>query len=167
MAELSFVSDPLFDYPDGNASNATFVKATHTVGGRDAMEEYVACGLFPLSASFKLGEVVDEETPTSKLSAALMDFPIVRLSGEINDCFWARVELANMDVVGQYTRGEHKACVKAVPNQGRVNQVFKHGGVPYGPCLAPGSETSEEATKKGKQDASTISQSKCAKVLGR
>jgi hypothetical protein len=30
MAELSFISDPLFDYPDGNASNATFVKATHT-----------------------------------------------------------------------------------------------------------------------------------------
>jgi hypothetical protein len=47
----------------------------------------VACGLFSLSVSFKLGEVVDGETPVSKLSAATMDFLVARLSGETNDHF--------------------------------------------------------------------------------
>jgi hypothetical protein len=48
MAELSFVLDPLFSCPDDDLSNGAFVKATHTIGGRDAVEEYVACRLFPL-----------------------------------------------------------------------------------------------------------------------
>jgi hypothetical protein len=53
-----------------------------------------------------------------------------------------------------------------VPNQGRVNWVFKHAGVPYGPHLALSSKTSEEAAKKRKQDAGARSQSKRVKVLG-
>jgi hypothetical protein len=96
MAELSFISDPPFDCP---GSDATFVKATHTVGGLDVVEEYMACGLFPLLVSFKLCEVVNGETPVSKLSGAMMDFLVARLSGETNDCFWVRVELATMNVV--------------------------------------------------------------------
>jgi hypothetical protein len=129
--------------------------------------EYMVCRLFPLPSSFKLGEVVDRETPVSKLLAAMMDFPVAQLLGETNDHLWARVELAAMDMVGRYTHGEHQACVEAMPNQGRVNWVFEHTGVPYGPCLAPGSETSEEAAKKRKQDAGAESQSKHVRVLGR
>jgi hypothetical protein len=63
------------------------------------MEEYMACGLFLLLESFKLGVVVDRETPVSKLSVAMMDFPVARLLGGTNDHFWARVELAALDVV--------------------------------------------------------------------
>jgi hypothetical protein len=35
----------------------------------------------------------------SKLSVAMMDFPVARLLGGTNDHFWARVELAALDVV--------------------------------------------------------------------
>jgi hypothetical protein len=72
-----------------------------------------------------------------------------------------------VDVVGRYTCGEHKVWVEVVPNQGRVNRVFKHARVPYGHRLAPGSKMSEEAAKKRKQDAGAESQSKLVKVLGR
>jgi hypothetical protein len=53
-----------------------------------------------------------------------------------------------------------------VPNQGRVNQVFEHAGVPYGPSLEPDSQVCEEAAKKRKQDASTRPSVKREKVSG-
>jgi hypothetical protein len=49
-----------------------------------------------------------------------------------------------------------------VLKQGRVNRVFEHTGVPYG----PGSEACEEAAKKRKQDTCTMPSAKSAKVSG-
>jgi hypothetical protein len=65
---------------------------------------------------------------------------------------------------GGYTRMEHKACIEALPNQVRVNRVFEHTGVPYRPRLELGSEVSEEAARKKKQNAGVGSLTKCAKV---
>jgi hypothetical protein len=76
------------------------------------------------------------------------------------------VELATTNVVGRYTRGEHKVCVEVLLNQVRVNWVFEHAGVPYGPRLEPGSEASEEVAKKRKQGVGAGSLSKRAKVSG-
>jgi hypothetical protein len=101
-----------------------------------------------------------------RLSTTMMDFLVARLSGEPNDHFQASVELAAVDVVRRYTRWKHKACVKAMPNQRRVNQVFKHTRVLYGSSMAPGSEMGAEASKKRKQDTGAGSQSMRAKVLG-
>jgi hypothetical protein len=53
-----------------------------------------------------------------------------------------------------------------VSNQGRVIWVFDCANVPYGPRLAPSSETNEEAAKKMKQGAGAGCQSKHVKVLG-
>jgi hypothetical protein len=128
------------------------------------MEEFLVYGLFPLSLSFGLGEVADGEMPVSKLSAPMPDFPVARLLKETNDQFRVRVELATASVVGQYTRGEHKVCINVSPNRGRVNHVFEHAGVLYEPRLEHGSEASEEATKKRKQDACVGSQAKRMKV---
>jgi hypothetical protein len=46
MTELNFVTDPPFDCPDDEVNDAAFVKPTHMISGRDAVEEYMACGLF-------------------------------------------------------------------------------------------------------------------------
>jgi hypothetical protein len=43
------------------------------------MKEYMACGLFHLSVSFGLGEIVDGEMLVLKLAAPMPEFPIVRL----------------------------------------------------------------------------------------
>jgi hypothetical protein len=58
MTDLCFMTDPPFDCPD-EVSDAAFVMATRTIRGWDTVEEYVACGLLPLSVSFDVGEVVD------------------------------------------------------------------------------------------------------------
>jgi hypothetical protein len=60
----------------------------------------------------------------SKLSAPMPDFPVVKLPEETNDRFRARVELAAANVVGRYTRGEHKVCIEVLLNRGRVNGFF-------------------------------------------
>jgi hypothetical protein len=116
MTEWNIVMIPPFDCPDDEVNDAAFIKATHTISGQDAVEEYMACGLFPLLASFRLGEVADGEILVSKILAPMPNFPIVGLSEETNDRFHARVELATANVVKQYTRGEHKVCIEVLPN---------------------------------------------------
>jgi hypothetical protein len=79
------MTEPPFECPDDEIGDAAFIKATRIIGGRDAMEEYMACGLFPLSASFSLGEVADREMLVSKLSLHMPDFQVARLLEETND----------------------------------------------------------------------------------
>jgi hypothetical protein len=123
------------------ASDMAFVKATCTIGGRDAVEEYMACGLFPLSMSLDLGEIAVEETPVSKL-------PIARLPEESNDGFQGRVEVAMVNVVWKYSHGEHRHCRTEVMLTGCLNRPGYHTG-----HLEPGSEASKEAALKHKSDA--------------
>jgi hypothetical protein len=46
---LDFKTEPSFECGNNDASYAAFVSATRSIGGWDAIEEYMACGLFPLS----------------------------------------------------------------------------------------------------------------------
>jgi hypothetical protein len=152
MTRLDFVTEPSFMCPNDEASDMAINKATHTIGGQDVVEEYMACGLFPLSTGFNLGEIADGKTPLSKLVIPLPEFPIARHQEEMNDGLRAMVELAVTNIIDRYARKEHKLCAKMVPNRDRVNRVFEQAGVPYGPHLEPGSEACKEAIKKRKSD---------------
>jgi hypothetical protein len=167
MMGVGFVTEPTFQCPDDDTHDVAFVRATSTIGSREAMEEYMVCGLFPLSATFSLGEVVEEETPVLKLVVPMPTFPITNLPDEMNDNFVAMVELAVANVTGRYASGEHYVCITTVPNGGQVNRVFEQANVPYGPRLEPRSEASKEATQKRKSDAGVVPVGKCAKVSGR
>jgi hypothetical protein len=97
MTTLDFVTEPLFKCAEDDASDVAFVKATHSIGEWDTIEEYRACGLFPLSASFSFGEVEDKETPVSKINLFMPTFPVSRLPDETNDHFCMRVRLLHME----------------------------------------------------------------------
>jgi hypothetical protein len=84
----------------------------------------------------------------------------------MDDHFRARVELAAVNVVGRYARGEHDACIAVVLNMGRLNRVFEQASVPYGPRLVPKSKASKEVVKKRKNDAGTGPIGKHTKVSG-
>jgi hypothetical protein len=127
----------------------------------------MACGLFPLSASFTLGEIADREMPMSKLTLPLPEFPVAKLSGETDDRFRAMVELAAVGAIGRYAHGEHDPCIAVVLNNGHLNRVFEQAEVPYGPCLVPGSEASKEAVKQRKNDSGAGLAGKRMKVSGR
>jgi hypothetical protein len=85
------------------------------------VEEYLACGMFPLSAGFGFREIADGETPVSKIVLLLPDFPLTKFQGESDDHFQARVELGMENVVGSYNRAEHDTCMLELPNGGWLN----------------------------------------------
>jgi hypothetical protein len=47
MTGLDFATELPFECPGDEAGDVSFVKATRTIRGRDAVEEYMACGFFP------------------------------------------------------------------------------------------------------------------------
>jgi hypothetical protein len=59
MSPLDFSTQPPFDCADDDSGDVAFVCAMNLIGGQGAVEEYLACGLFPLSVSFGLGEIAD------------------------------------------------------------------------------------------------------------
>jgi hypothetical protein len=52
MTPLDFTADPSFECADDDFGDAAFIRAASLIGGRDAVEEYLACGMFPLLANF-------------------------------------------------------------------------------------------------------------------
>jgi hypothetical protein len=74
MTRLDFVMEPSFECSDDEAGDMAFIKATRTIGGQDTVEEYMAYGLFPLLASFDLGENAEGETLVSKLVEPIQSF---------------------------------------------------------------------------------------------
>jgi hypothetical protein len=87
MMGLDFAMEPSFECLADNAGDMAFVKAMRTIDSQNTMKEYMTCGLFHLSVSFSLGEIVDGEMPVSKLAAPMPEFPVVRLLEEMNDGF--------------------------------------------------------------------------------
>jgi hypothetical protein len=162
-----FSTDPPFDCADDDSSDAAFVHATSLIDGRGTVEQYLACGMFPLSASFGFGEIVEGETSVSKITLPLPEFPLTKVEGECDAHFLARVELSAENVVGSYGRTEHDACVLALPNGGRLNWVFEKAGVAYGLYPEPSTEASKEAVRKRKIDAVVGPVGKWVKIAGK
>jgi hypothetical protein len=88
-----------------------------------------------------------------KLTVPLPEFCAAKAEGESDAQFMAKVELEAENILGRYTRAEHDACVRSLPNGGCLNRVFEIVGIAYAPCPQPGMEASVEAAKKRKVDA--------------
>jgi hypothetical protein len=54
MIELDFVTEPPFQCADNEIGDVTNIKATHTIGGQDVVEEYMASGLFFIVSELRL-----------------------------------------------------------------------------------------------------------------
>jgi hypothetical protein len=102
------------------------------------VEEYMACGMLPLSINFGFAKVVDGETSMSKVNAPLPEFPLARAEGENNDRLLERVELEVENDVGGYNQTEHDACIKSLRNRGCLNRAFEKVRVAYTSCPQPG-----------------------------
>jgi hypothetical protein len=124
LTALDVSTDPLFQCADDDSGDVAFVQAMGLIGGRDTVKEYLACGLFPLSAWFSFGKIIDGEMPVSKVALPLPEFLLAKLQGETNDHFQERVDLDAENDVGGYIRAEHDACILSLPNGGQFNWVF-------------------------------------------
>jgi hypothetical protein len=66
MMSLNYLSDVSFECGPGDVNVAAFIKAMSIIGGCDAMEEFLACAIWPLSEKCDF-EVGTKETPFSKV----------------------------------------------------------------------------------------------------
>jgi hypothetical protein len=126
------------------------------------VEEFLSCGVWPLSASVDFEHVKVDFTSVLQLKIPLPNFPLHHKDEEDDVRFLTRVEQEARNIVGGYTHVEHKACIISIPNNGHLNRVLKIAGVSYGPCPVP---ISAKVLKKRKADAATKVSGKRLKVV--
>jgi hypothetical protein len=145
MSALNFCMKPISSDAAQDLNDNAFVWASQNIGSQDVVEEFLFCGVWPLSAGVDFEHVKVDFTLVSCLKIMLPNFPL-RHEGEKDDVrFLARVEQEARNIVGGYTCAEHEACLASIQNNGRLNRVLELVGVSYGPrpvpILADGKQT--------------------------
>jgi hypothetical protein len=96
------------------------------IGGRDAVEEFVAYGMYPLASSFGFRDVTIDTMAVSKVKTPLPVFPVEPVLAEDVGRFLAKVETEAERILGNFDPKEHDALVTGkLPNCGQLNWVFE------------------------------------------
>jgi hypothetical protein len=165
MSALDYTVEPEVECPDNNPNDAAFVQWTATIRGRDTVEEFMACKMFPLASSFSFRDLAICMTPMSKIRTPLPLFPIEAVSAGDVDHILAEVETDVERFLGSFRPREHDALMMMKhPNGGRLNRVLEQIGVAYAPRLLPDSEASQVAWDKRKVEVSKKSAAKRVKT---
>jgi hypothetical protein len=125
MCSLDFHTTPPFDCADDDSGDIAFVRATKFIVGRDVIEEFLACGVYPLAANVGFDRVVAGVTPVSKLKMPPPKFVAACKHDEDDIYFLVRIELDTEGIVASYTRVEHNACITSLRNRVHLNRVFE------------------------------------------
>jgi hypothetical protein len=81
MCALDFWAVPPFDCADDDSGDVAFVRATKFIGGRYVIEEFLACGMYPLAAGIGFDRMTDGVTPVSRLKLPLLNlWPFTRMT---------------------------------------------------------------------------------------
>jgi hypothetical protein len=137
MSALKFHTKPSFDCPNDDFSDGAFIWASKCIGGQNALEEFVSCGVWPLAAGVNFEQVKVGVTPVSKLKVPLPGFTLCHKDDEDYIKFLVRVEQEAKVIVGSYMCTEHEACMAHLHNNGRLNRVLEFTVVAYGPRPMP------------------------------
>jgi hypothetical protein len=101
----------------------------------DAVEEFLACGIWLLSDCSEF-EVEKEESPLLKVVVSMSKVIPAIGEQEARETFEARITLVANQLVGNYSSSKHRTCSKEL-RYGRLNHVFELAGVSYQPHLEP------------------------------
>jgi hypothetical protein len=117
---------------NNDPNDASFVWVAATIEGRDAVENYVACKIFPLAASFGFESVPLGMTPMSKVKIPLPLFAVGTIAAEHANHFSAEVETEAERVLVSFRPREYVALrVVNILNGGHLNHVLEQMGVSY------------------------------------
>lgn len=103
MSGLRFCAESHLVSLDDDLSDTAFVWAFKFVGGWDAVEEFMACGVYLLAAGVSFDQVSIDMTPVSKMKMPLPKFVVARKDGEDDIKFFAWVELDVKGIGSNYT----------------------------------------------------------------
>jgi hypothetical protein len=122
MTELSYLTEVPSSYGSDDADFVAFVEATSLIGGHNVVEEFLACGLWPLGELFGF-RVETKESPLSKVMVLMPLITITIMEWESEAKFVAHVENAANLLVGNYNIVEHKAYQGL--RYSRLNRIFE------------------------------------------
>jgi hypothetical protein len=158
---MNFHMKPISSDTTQDLIDDAFVWASQNIRGRDVVEEFLSCGIWPLSTGIDFEHVKVDFNLVSWLKMLLPKFP-KRRQGEKDDVrFLERVEQEARNIVGSYMRTKNEAYLASIPNNDRLNRVLELTGVSYGPHPVP---VSAEVLKKRKADAAAKVSGKRSKV---
>jgi hypothetical protein len=86
-----------------------FIQASSTIGDRDAIEEFVACKMYPLASSFGFKGMTLGMTPVLKVRTPLPVFPVEAVSTENAHHILAEVEMEAEKILGSFGPKEYDA----------------------------------------------------------
>jgi hypothetical protein len=120
MTRLSYLMEtPSCGLKDANFE--AFIEATSIIRGHDTVEEFLTCGLWPLSEKFGF-KVETGEYPLSKVVVLIPQVDAAIGTKESGAKFEARIVHATNLLVGNYNVVEHKAYQGL--QHGWLNRVF-------------------------------------------
>jgi hypothetical protein len=109
-----------------------------TIGGRDAVEEFMACKMYPLASGFGFRGVTVGTTPVLKVPTPLSVFPMEVVSVDGASRILVEIETEAKRILGSFGPKEYDAMSMAkLPNGGCLNRIFEHMGLAYAPWLLP------------------------------
>jgi hypothetical protein len=106
MTQLNYLTEAPSSYGPKDGNFAAFVEATSIIRGRDAVEEFLASDLWPLSEKFGF-EVKRKESPLLKVVVPMPQINTVIGADESGARFEARIINAANLLVGKYNVAEH------------------------------------------------------------
>jgi hypothetical protein len=117
--------EPEVECLDNEVNVTAFIWATTTIGGRDAVEEFVACKMYHLASSSGFRGVTIGTTPMLKVQTPLPLFPVETVYAESANHVLVEVEMEAERILGSFGPKEHDALKTAkLPNDGCLNHIF-------------------------------------------
>jgi hypothetical protein len=110
MMQLEYLTDAPYRCSTDDVNVMAFTEATAIIRGRDVVEEFLACGIWPLSEGWEY-EVETKESPLSKVV-------VVTLIIGKEEMGWPWIAAAANQLVGNYSAMEHNACAMQADAKG-------------------------------------------------
>jgi hypothetical protein len=135
---------------EGDQDEEALLYVARLSSGCDFMQDFVACGVWPLAHGWALGEIAPRPMPTlgNKLVRSLAF--VVDLRGHDAATFVPEVESEAVKIVGKYApKTEMLRSWDIRGSNVRLNRVFKLNKLPYGPY--PEGDSTDAGDYRGKQ----------------
>jgi hypothetical protein len=122
MSELDYAVEPEVECANDNPNDAAFIRATATIVGRNAVEEYIACKKYPLAAGFGFESVPLGTTPMSKVETLLPVFAVGNVATEHANHLLVEIQTEAEKVLQSFGPKEYDAlCMANILNGGHLN----------------------------------------------
>jgi hypothetical protein len=125
-----------FEVAEEDQDEGTLRYAARLSSGRDLVEEFISCGVWPLAHGWALGEIAPRRMPI--LGGQLVRSPAFAVDLRWRDvaAFVCEVEAEAVKIVGKYA--PKTVTLRSWDIRGSnvsLNRVFELNNLPYGPYL--------------------------------